>query len=97
MDDWLSKLEVDRLVAIANLFLTPIYFFSFTSIVFVLLGDYIISYYNLEKKFPKLAFFIQLRQKFRKYYLYTNISWLILAWISQIIFNSIIVFHYHLF
>lgn len=70
----MSTLELERLIALANLCLCPVYFFSLLSIISVILGDFLISKYHLDTNYPKLVIFINIRQKFRKYYLYSNIS-----------------------
>jgi hypothetical protein len=60
---------------------------SLCSIVFIYLGDYLLTKYNLEAKYPKLAIIIKMRQKFKKYYLYLNVSFIFIIILTQVIFS----------
>ena len=56
------------------------------SIIFALYGDYLISKYKLEERFPKLAKIIQLRRKLQRYYLILAISWILIVSFTEILF-----------
>ena len=47
-------------------------FGGMTSITSILFGEYILNYFKLESKWPKLAKYIKLKQKVNKYYLIFN-------------------------
>ncbi len=68
--DWISKLDLPELVALANLCLVLIYFFKAWTVVALFFGDYLISKLYLEIKYPKLAIFINLIKKFKKNIIY---------------------------
>lgn len=57
------------------------------SIISIFYGDYLIIKLNLENKFPRLAKIIQLRRKFRQFYLLSNIIIIILILLIIITFN----------
>jgi hypothetical protein len=47
---------------------------SIFGLIFHLYGNYIIDRFNLESKYPKLAIFIQYREKITKYYILSAIG-----------------------
>src|SRR3984957_15114204 len=61
---FLSTLTLDQIVIILNMWVCVIIFNSIFSIAAVLYGDFLIRYFKLETKFPRIAAFIQLRGKF---------------------------------
>ena len=65
---------------------------TLTSIVIVLIGDYLINKLNLEVRYPKLAKYIRLKEKLNKHYL---IIYIVIFYI--IVFLSIIGNIYMLF
>ena len=62
---FLSTLTLDQIVIILNMWVCVIIFNSIFSIAAVLYGDFLIRYFKLETKFPRIAAFIQLRRKFQ--------------------------------
>lgn len=60
---------------------------SLCSIVFIFFGDYLLTKYNLEAKYPKLALIIKMRQNFKKYYLYLNVLFIFIIILTQVIFS----------
>lgn len=56
-------------LAVSLLFLKITLLSSLLSIVFVFYGDYLLTKYNIENRFPKLGKIIQLRKKYTRYYL----------------------------
>jgi len=63
-----------------------IVFSALTSIIFIFYGDILIKKYDLENKYPKLAFIIQLRRKFQKYYFKLNCLFILLVVIIEVTF-----------
>ena len=63
--DFLSTLTLEQLVPLTNLLGLTIITFSLVSITTVLFSDYLIKYFNIENKFPRIAKFVQLRRKFQ--------------------------------
>jgi len=57
------------------------------SIISVFYGDYLINILNLERKYTKLAKIIQIRRKFRQYYLLLNILGIIIMTLIIITIN----------
>jgi len=63
--DILSTLTLEQLVPLTNLLGLTIITFSLVSITTVLFSDYLIKYFNIENKFPRIAKFVQIRRKFQ--------------------------------
>lgn len=57
-----------------------------------LYGDYLLDRFNLEEKYPKIAIFIKYRKKLSKYYILSNILFIILTCLSNIIFGLVILY-----
>lgn len=78
--EFLSTLSVEQLDIVVNT-IGQIIILSFViSLAAVLYGDFLIRYFELEKRFPKIANFIQIRRKFQWYYL--NYSFLMIAFFT---------------
>lgn len=73
------------------LFLTIL--FSIINILAAFLGNELIAYFNLEKKYPKLSLFFRLRVKFQRYYILVNILYILLVSIVSVVFNLLILFY----
>ena len=89
---FLTSLTLDQLVALFNIFGDIMILTTLTSIVIVLIGDYLINKLNLEVRYPKLAKYIRLKEKLNKHYL---IIYIVIFYI--IVFLSIIGNIYMLF
>jgi len=74
-------------LAIALLISKSIIISCFISISFIYYGDYLITKFNLENKYPKLANIIKLRKQFTKYYLISNILTIAFAILIEIVFS----------
>ena len=69
----LSTLTNEELACLFNTFGFVAIFFSFTSIVTILFGEFLISKLQLETRFPKLAKYLKFRRNLGKYSLFFNI------------------------
>ena len=83
----LSTLSTEQLGCLSNGLGFILVFSAFTSIVTILFGEYIINKLQLETKYPKLARFIQIRQKFNKYFIIYNIIFIYFVLIAFICLN----------
>lgn len=54
------------------------------SIIVILYGDYLIRRFDLVNKYPKIAKFIQIRQKLQQYYLKISFVWIFMCVLPQI-------------
>ena len=55
------------------------------SILFIIYGNYLITKFNIEVKFPKFYKILALRIKYQKYYLVLNLSFIIIIALTEII------------
>ena len=85
----LSQFSSEQLCCLTNaigfLFLLVI-IFSISTIIF---GEYLIKYFKLEERFPKLAKYLKIRQSFSKFYV---ISYVVLLYIITIFFVCVNLF-----
>jgi hypothetical protein len=63
--EFLSTLNVEQLDIVVNTLGYIIILSYLFSIAAILYGDFLITYFNLEEKFPKIASFIKIRRKFQ--------------------------------
>lgn len=89
LEDLLAKFEV--LPAIEKfstviLLSSSIIFSLSTGVIFILYGNYLIAHYNLEKKVPWLAKFINYRKKFSRYFLIYYFGLIFSTCLIQILF-----------
>lgn len=66
---FVDSLSVDQLVALCNILGNYIIFQLFIGLAFVLIGDYTITIFKLDTRYPKLAQFIKMKEKLNKKYL----------------------------
>jgi hypothetical protein len=67
-NDYLSSLTFEQSFAIVHILGAVVIFISLISLFSVVYGNMLIDYFQLEKRWPKLARFINLRRKFQLYY-----------------------------
>jgi hypothetical protein len=73
---FLSTLHLDQIVAVLNIIGHFMVLNAVSSITIILAGNYLIKKFNLEVKYPKLAFFIKTREKLTKAYLWLHVVFL---------------------
>jgi len=84
--DWFEGLNGIKKLSVCLILGKGVIFSALLSIIFIFYGNILIQNYDLENKYPKLAIFIQLRQKFQKYYFNYYCFLILLVVISEIIF-----------
>lgn len=96
-DDWIDSyqkfmdsLSDEELLSMCHIsFLAGLLIICY-NIVMIFYGDYIIKYFSLENKFPKIASFIELRRKFQLYYMTINIIIMVLIILILLILNILV-------
>lgn len=83
----LANLSSEQLCCFANLMGFIMIFGGMLSVTSILFGQYLIEYFNLEKRYPKLAKYLKLRQTVEKYYLIINIVIIYFIIIYYIVLN----------
>lgn len=61
--EYLSNLELDQLCVLSNLLTNFLVLSLLTNIVFIFYGDFLINYFELEKRFPRFSNYIKIRRK----------------------------------
>jgi hypothetical protein len=90
--DFLNTLTVVQKGALGHLLAAIFLLFCFTTIITIFYGETLIKYFEIEKRFPKIARFIEIRRKFQQYYFLLN-TCLILSTLFFIIYvNSVVLF-----
>jgi hypothetical protein len=90
--NYLKTLELEQLIAFTNLAGYIFIFFCLITIICIIYSDFLINYFKLETKYPKIANFIKLKRQFYKYNLIFNFSMIFLVIIVLIIFNIYLIF-----
>lgn len=90
--DFLNTLTVVQKGALGHLLAAIFILLCFTSILTIFYGETLIKYFEIEKRFTKIARFIEIRRKFQQYYFALN-TCLILSTLFLIIYvNSVVLF-----
>lgn len=84
LQDFLSSLTRLELFAFISICFNSVIINALISIVFILYGDFLIRYFNLEIKYPRLAKFINYRKTINKYALYYNLFLIFFCTMSQL-------------
>ena len=90
LQEFLGSLTRLELFAFISLCFNSVIISALVSIVFILYGDFLIKYFDLELKYPKIAKFIHFRKKISKYALYYNIFIIFFSAVCQLIAGLII-------
>jgi hypothetical protein len=69
INNFFINLTPEQNFALFNFSGTFVIFVTIINILFIFYGNKLIDYFNLEIRFPRLAFLINLRRKFQQYYL----------------------------
>jgi hypothetical protein len=88
--NYLSSLPLEKVGALGHILLCIGMLLSVGTIIFVFYGDFLINYFKLEEKYPKLAVIIRLRRKFQMFYLSINICFMILSLLLIIYVNYVV-------
>jgi hypothetical protein len=84
--DWFEGLNGIKKIAVSMILGKSVIFSALTSIIFIFYGNILIEKYDLENKYPKLAFIIQLRRKFQNYYFKLNCLFILIVVITEVTF-----------
>lgn len=69
---YLHSLSDMQALAFSHLLVFIVVYFLFLNIFSVLLGNWLIEYFKIGEKYPRLGKWLSYRQKFRNYYLTLN-------------------------
>lgn len=78
--DYLSTLSYEQLLAISHLIFNSVIISCFTSIGMALFGNFLIDYFQIESRYPRLLKIIKLRRTFQKYYVIINVIYIIIGY-----------------
>jgi len=82
-----STLNIEQLIAFINACGQVFIFSCLISVGATLYSDYLLTYFKLETKYPRVAKYIELRRKFQRYYLNINFLGAILMLLFLFSFN----------
>ncbi|SRR5882762_2028791 len=83
-NDFISSLNLEQVGLVAHITTSIFIIVCLLNILSVLMSDFLIKYFELEKKFPKLSIFLQLRRKFQTFYLILNFFLIFITLITLI-------------
>src|SRR5258708_1970765 len=87
LNNIIHSLTIEQNLALISISASIFILVTMFSIISVFYGDYLINILNLERKYTKLAKIIQIRRKFRQYYLLLNILGIIIMTLIIITIN----------
>jgi Rad3-related DNA helicase len=79
ISQFFSTLNFEQTLAIFHISGAIFILISLYVIMIIYFGDFLIKYFNLEEKYPKIANFIKFRRKFQNYYILINILMIVLV------------------
>ena len=82
-----ANLTLDQLVSLFNLAIDLSLSFSIFNIINIFLGEHLIKYFNLENKYPKIAYFIRLRIKLNSHLKTAYLIWFVIIFLIGILGN----------
>lgn len=91
LQSFFDGLNYEQNLAIVHISGSMFILFSLINIISIFYGEKLIIFFGLEKRFPKIAKFIQIRRKFQQYYFLINIGLIIIV-LAIIVYLNIIEF-----
>jgi DNA repair ATPase RecN len=67
--DFLKSLTFEQLNALSHILAALLVLLCLIDIILIIYNDFLITFFKLEERFPKLAKFIQLRRKFQRFHM----------------------------
>lgn len=96
LNEFLNSLTRLELFAFISLCFNSVILNALISIVFIWYGEFLIKYFKLETRYPKLAKFIDFRRKLQQYSLKYNLFIIFICILPQL-FVCLVVFWHHIF
>jgi hypothetical protein len=93
-DNILYTLTLEQKGALAHILMSMFILFCLITLISIYCGDYLINYFNLEEKYPKLAKFIKIRAKIQRFTFLLNSLGILIALLIIIIFNLYIFYNF---
>jgi hypothetical protein len=82
--DFIASLNLEQVGLVTHITTSIFIIVCLFNILSVLFSDFLIKYFELEERFPKLSKILELRRKFQNYYLIINFSLIILTLLTLI-------------
>lgn len=92
--DLISSLSLIQKLTIINMLTGVLILNCLLTLIAVFYGESLITYFNLEHKFPRLTKFIKLRSKLQQFYFLVNSIIIIIAIVVMIYANYLMFIHY---
>lgn len=93
IQEYLSSLTLIQNLTILNISIGTLILNALVTIILIYYSDFLIGYFKLEEKFPKLSKYIKIRKKFQQFYFFVNVVVIIMA-VAALIFANYLVFIY---
>src|SRR3979411_440646 len=77
LNKYISQLNFEQLGAFVHLSTSIFMLFCLLSIITIIYSDFLINYFKLEDKYPKLSRILKIRKMFQQYYLFINFIFII--------------------
>lgn len=91
-NEYLNSLNLLELSAIYHILVLTLICLLLINIISAILGNEIINYFKLEKRFPIITAFLKLRLKFQKYYLILSFSLIFIICIASVIIDLLVLY-----
>lgn len=88
----IDSLDTYGKLALSMLLLKSVFISVLINLVFIYYGEYLLTKYSIEKRYPRLAIFINLRRKFNKYTIIWNWLMIICILLIEILFYISLLF-----
>jgi hypothetical protein len=87
LNKYISQLNFQQLGAFVHLSTSIFMLLCLLSIITIIYSDFLINYFKIEEKYPKLSKILKVRKMFQQYYLFINFIFILLTLIILIYVN----------
>lgn len=92
--DLITSLSLIQKLTIINILTGVLILNCLLTLIAIFYGESLISYFNIEQKFPRLTKFIKLRSKFQQFYFFVNSIIIIIALVIMIYANYLMFIYF---
>jgi hypothetical protein len=85
----LTQLNLEQTICLGNLISSVFILLCVLNIISVMYSEFLLDYFKLETKYPKLGKLLRIRVQFRRYYLILNFTIIILTLLALIYLNFV--------
>ena len=92
--EMISQLNITELGALTHILSSLFILLCLLTIMAIVYSNFLLTYFKIEEKYPKLGRFLKIKKMFQQYYLFINLTSIIITLLAIIYINILIILKY---